>query len=619
MLLNYYSAIGLLAICIYLIINYSYFKHEDIREEYKEYKTFLRVVLLYFVNDVLWGIFSEMNNITLLYGATVLYFITMAFTVVCCCRYITSFLKLNNRTGKIINTFGLAFAFMEIVVLIINHFHHIFFWFDETGAYQAFMFRDIAHAIQVLMYGTISAMSLVKALRSINVVRRRNMNIFLCALCMTSAIILQTIFPFVPLYTIGLLLGILIVKVFIYNEEQMAQMKRIEQLNIELRNEQSELHRQKDEIASAFGIIDVLSHDFHTIWLANKDDMKIRLVRDINKTASAGAVQMGLQNADYSQVMKMYIHKYVAEEDRQRLLELGSPEVVLQKLSESDYYALNFTRLKEDGSTDYCQVAFANVNTDGGRNRFSLGFRNIDEMLKQKLELERNIAANEAKTKFLHNMSHEIRTPLNAMFGFSQLLGMPDGSWTDEEKTQYNQYIYNSYVMLEMLINDILDIADSEHGNYRIELSAVNVNEAARAALMLVEFRVPDGVQLNFTTDFSDEYVIRSDKRRIQQLLINYLTNACKNTEKGEIHLHCSKTEHPGKITFSVKDTGRGVPKDKADLIFNRFTKLNSNIQGSGLGLNICQTIAEKLDGEVYLDKTYTNGARFVFVVEDKQ
>ncbi len=121
-----------------------------------------------------------------------------------------------------------------------------------------------------------------------------------------------------------------------------------------------------------------------------------------------------------------------------------------------------------------------------------------------------------------------------------------------------------------------------------------------------------------FTSDVPDDYVIRSDGRRIQQVLVNYLSNACKHTEEGEIHLHCSATEHPGRLTFSVTDTGEGVPPEKADVIFNRFTKLNQFVQGSGLGLNICLTIANKLGGEVYLDKSYTDGARFVFIIDNK-
>lgn len=263
----------------------------------------------------------------------------------------------------------------------------------------------------------------------------------------------------------------------------------------------------------------------------------------------------------------------------------------------------------------------AERNPDRSIKHLIWAVRKIDDEkqleLRRQQILEDNIAANKAKTMFLQNMSHEIRTPLNAMFGFAQLLGLPDGSWTMEEKEQYNSYVYSSYSMLDMLIGDIIDIADSGHGNYRIEISDLLVNTICENAMMSVEVRRPADVRMYFTSELPDDYRIQSDGRRIQQVLINYLTNACKYTRKGEIHLHCSRTEHPGKLTFSVTDTGMGIPADKAEVIFNRFTKLNNFIQGSGLGLNICMMVAEKLGGEVYLDKSYTDGARFVFVIND--
>lgn len=233
--------------------------------------------------------------------------------------------------------------------------------------------------------------------------------------------------------------------------------------------------------------------------------------------------------------------------------------------------------------------------------------------------LENAKQANQIKTKFLQNMSHEIRTPLNAVVGFSQLMALPDGFLSAEEKDTYNSYIMNNTQMLTMLIDDILSLSDMENGNYNISKSLRVVNETAQYALKSVEQRVPCGVELKFSSEVDDSFMAYTDERRIQQVLINFLTNACKHTEKGSIHLHFSNTEVPGKGCFSVTDTGTGVPIDKADAIFDRFVKLDSFKQGAGIGLNICKIIAEKLGGDVYLDKSYTDGARFVFTFSMEQ
>ena len=109
---------------------------------------------------------------------------------------------------------------------------------------------------------------------------------------------------------------------------------------------------------------------------------------------------------------------------------------------------------------------------------------------------------------------------------------------------------------------------------------------------------------------------IETDATRVKQVLINLLTNAEKNTTKGSITLTCNDTEHPGYLTFSVTDTGIGIPKDKIKEIFERFKKLDKYKQGTGLGLNICRMIAEKLGGDIYVDERYKHGARFVFTIK---
>ena len=218
------------------------------------------------------------------------------------------------------------------------------------------------------------------------------------------------------------------------------------------------------------------------------------------------------------------------------------------------------------------------------------------------------------KTQFIQNMTHEIRTPLNAIVGFSQLLTTPGMQVGEEEKAEFSRLIQQNSDLLTTLVNDVLDLASLESGKYTMSLSLCRCNDMCRAAMASVQHRKAPGVEMSFTSEVDDDFELMTDGKRLQQVLINYLTNAEKYTSHGEIRVHCSLSENPGKMTFSVEDTGPGVPADKADLIFTRFYKLDSFKQGTGLGLNIWSVIAERLHGEVKCDKTYTRGARFLFI-----
>lgn len=228
---------------------------------------------------------------------------------------------------------------------------------------------------------------------------------------------------------------------------------------------------------------------------------------------------------------------------------------------------------------------------------------------------ERALSASRMKDLFIQNMSHEIRTPLNSIVGFSQLLATPDMELSPEEQQEYSRLITCNSELLSTLVNDILGVAELESGNVSIHMDRVRCNELCRNALVTVSHRKPAGVELTFTSEADDGYTLHTDGKRVSQVLINFLTNAEKHTVKGTIGLHVSLSERPGSITFSVSDTGCGIPPEEAEHIFERFRKLDDFQQGSGLGLSICRLIAKQMQGSVELDTGYTGGARFLFVL----
>jgi signal transduction histidine kinase len=224
--------------------------------------------------------------------------------------------------------------------------------------------------------------------------------------------------------------------------------------------------------------------------------------------------------------------------------------------------------------------------------------------------------ANAAKTRFVQNMSHEVRTPLNAIVGFSQLLALPDGSFPEEEKAEFSDHIINNTKMLTMLLDDILNASAMDSGKYRISYEDGEMHFIAQAAIRSAEHRLQPGVKMYYAPESEEPFHFQTDPRRVQQILINLLTNSCKHTKEGEIRLSSSLTSRPGYVSYSVTDTGPGIPVDQAERIFDRFTKLNDFVQGTGLGLSICRDISERMGASVYLDTTYTaGGARFIFEV----
>jgi len=224
--------------------------------------------------------------------------------------------------------------------------------------------------------------------------------------------------------------------------------------------------------------------------------------------------------------------------------------------------------------------------------------------------------ANQVEARFIQNMSHELRTPLNAVLGFSQMLGLPDDAISNEERLEYSNYISDNALLLLTIVNDMISVADVERGEFSIQYSPVAIGEVCDKVMRSVEHRVNPDVKLVVDNKLTEGFAINTDVTRVQQILMNLLTNACKNTHKGAITLGCSLRED-GAVIFSVTDTGRGIGAEHRPHIFDRFYKVDPNVQGAGLGLHTCRSIAECLGGKVWLDDEYNTGARFYFVVPD--
>lgn len=230
-----------------------------------------------------------------------------------------------------------------------------------------------------------------------------------------------------------------------------------------------------------------------------------------------------------------------------------------------------------------------------------------EDLIKARIRAEE---ADQMKSAFLANMSHEIRTPLNSIVGFSDVLAV--GGNTEEEQQTYYQIIKTNSDLLLRLINDILDLSRLEANRVTLTWEECDVVQLCRQVVASVSVSRQSGNQFLFVSDY-ESFRMTTDIQRMQQVIINLMSNADKFTRKGQITLEFSVNEETEMAVFSVTDTGCGIPKEKQKLVFERFEKLNEYAQGTGLGLSICKLIVHKWKGDIWIDSEYTGGARFMF------
>lgn len=232
--------------------------------------------------------------------------------------------------------------------------------------------------------------------------------------------------------------------------------------------------------------------------------------------------------------------------------------------------------------------------------------KNSKELLEAKEMAEES---DRLKSAFLANMSHEIRTPLNSIVGFSNLLTQDD--FPNQERQKVSKIIAQNSELLLTLITDILDISGLETGKMMFLLKEANVNDICKQVMATTSYMQKKEIEYLFLPG-REELRFKTDVHRLSQVLLNLITNSNKFTDKGSITL-AYEVQDNKTILFSVTDTGVGIPVDKHNKLFERFGKLDTFKQGNGLGLAISKQIITRLGGTIWIDPTYTKGARFYF------
>lgn len=380
--------------------------------------------------------------------------------------------------------------------------------------------------------------------------------------------------------------------------------------------EEKKLERRQMELVQA------LSIDFNLVCFVDSETglaTKIRAdVQDLNY----------LFNSDISlqESMEQYIQKWVHEDDQELLRHAISLENLQKELSSKKIYTVNYRKCKND-EIIYFQMKAVSAGTIDDGTGYVLGFRNVDAEIHKEMEqnamleaaLSQANRASKAKTVFLSNMSHDIRTPMNAIVGFTNLAI----THTDQPEliAEYLQKIKTSGNHLLSLINDILDMSHIESGKIHLDEKPCSLPDILHGLRNILQADI-HAKQLELqidTVDVLDEDIY-CDKLRLNQVLLNLLSNSVKYTGAGGI-VSMRITEKAGapegyaNYEFCIKDNGIGMSKEFVDHIFEPFERERnstiSKIQGTGLGMAITKNIVDMMNGSIHVKSEQGVGSEF--------
>lgn len=223
----------------------------------------------------------------------------------------------------------------------------------------------------------------------------------------------------------------------------------------------------------------------------------------------------------------------------------------------------------------------------------------------------------QSKTKFLQNMSHEIRTSLNMVYGFAQLLGMPEGSWTDEEREKYNSYINDNYRMLDLLLNDLIEYTQTNRNTFGVSYEPVDVAKICDSTLQSLQFAQSQSQHVQLQNELPDGFTINSDARRIQQILMHLLFYGVQFASGDKLLL--SAKLNAGALELAVVDPNNSMTGMKELPVYVKNTLYDTDVDDLGVRIELCRRMARLLGGCIYIDTQSKDGVRIVLQIQNIQ
>ena len=386
--------------------------------------------------------------------------------------------------------------------------------------------------------------------------------------------------------------------------------------------------KSNKKMGEQLAIVEALSRDYTNVFAIDEEQATARVIK-LEGYVTKGLKKGSPEEYNYGTILDNYIRSSrVHPDDRDELVEALSLENVKEKLSADDEY-LGSYRVVDNGDIHHFQYTYLKItDKDKEHDGFILaGFRNIDELIRKEQEQKNVLAealaqaqyANKAKTTFLNSMSHDIRTPMNAIIGFTSLAVTHLDN--KEQIRDYLGKIMTSGNHLLSLINDVLDMSRIESGKVKIEEKETSLPEIMHDMKTIVQADVK-AKQLEFyidTLDVTNETII-CDKLRLNQVLLNILSNAMKYTKPGgmvsvRVIQTADAPEGYASYEFKVKDTGIGMSPEFLQHVFEPFereqTSTVSGIQGTGLGLAITKNIVDMMGGTITVESEVGKGSEF--------